>query len=60
MDPDLTDAKFTTDHSVETDALIEMAHARRPLARVAVYDEEGRILRRVKPRNLGDEVAERN
>ena len=34
-----------------------MAYTRRPWARVTIYDEEGRILRRVKPRNWADEAA---
>ena len=60
MDPELVDAQFTTDDPVEADEFLEMAHARRPWARVTIYDEEGRILRRVKPRNWVDEAGERN
>lgn len=44
----------------EADDFLEMAHARKPWARVTIYDEEGRILRRVKPRNWVDEAAQRN
>ncbi len=35
-----------------------MAHAHRPWARVTIYDEEGRVLRRVKPRSWMDEAVE--
>ena len=58
--PELMDAEFTTDDPEEADELLEMAHARRPWARVTIYDEDGRILRRVKPRNWVDEAGERN
>ena len=60
MDPELMDAEFTTDSPEEADELLEMAHVRRPWARVTIYDDEGRILRRVKPRNWVDEAGERN
>ena len=58
MDPELVDAQFTTDDPLEADELLEMVHAHRPWARVTIYDEEGRILRRVKPRNWVDEAEE--
>ena len=58
MDPELADAEHTTDSHEEAVELLEMAHARRPWARVTIYDEEGRILRRVKPRNRVDWVRE--
>ena len=60
MDPELVDAEFTTDSPEEADELLGMAHARRPWARVTIYDEEGQIMRRVKPRNWVDEAGERN
>ena len=34
--------------------------ARRPWGRVTIYDEEGRIVRRVKPRSWVDEAGEGN
>lgn len=34
---------------MEADELLELANARRPCARVTIYDEEGRILKRVTP-----------
>ena len=48
------------DRPGQADELLEMAHARRPWARVTIYDEEGRILRRVKPRNWMDGAEEVN
>ncbi len=38
MDPDLVDAEYRTDDPEEADELLEMAHARRPWARVTIYD----------------------
>ncbi|MEE9248000.1 MAG: hypothetical protein V3U79_04800 [Dehalococcoidia bacterium] len=49
-----------TDDPEKADELLEMAHAHRPWARVTIYDEEGRVLRRVKPRNWVDEAREVN
>ncbi len=43
MDPELVDAEYTTDSPEEADELLEMAHARRPWARVTIHDEEGRV-----------------
>ena len=60
MGPELVDAELTTDSPKEADVHLEMAHARRRWARVTIYDDEGRILRRVKPRNWVDEAGERN
>ncbi len=60
MDPELVEAEFTTESPEEADELLEMAHARRPWARVTIYDQEGRILRKVKPRSWVDEAGERN
>ncbi len=58
MAPKLVDAQYTTDSPEEADELLEMAHARRPWARGTIYDEQGRILRRVKPRNWVNEAGE--
>ncbi len=60
MDPELVDAEYTTDDPEEADELLEMAHARRPWARVTIYDEERRILKRLKPRSWVDEAGEVN
>ena len=45
MDPQLVDAECTTDSAEVADEFLEMAHARRPWARVTIYDEEGRVRR---------------
>ena len=60
MDPELVDAEYTTDDPEEASELIDMAHARRPWSRVTIYDGEGQIPRRVKPRNWVDEAGDRN
>ncbi len=45
VDPELVDAEYTTDSPEEADELLEMAHARRPWARVTIYDDEGLRMR---------------
>ncbi len=40
-----SDAEYTTDSPEEADELLEMAHARRPWARVTIYDDKGRVRR---------------
>lgn len=58
-DADLYEGKhsFVWRHGADLIELLEMVHARRPWARVTIYDEEGRILRRVKPRPRPFDVA---
>jgi hypothetical protein len=41
------------DSPAEAGELLEKAYARRPWARITIYDEERRIRRRVKPRRPG-------
>ena len=54
MDPELSDASIHVDGPEKANELLEMVHARRPWARVTIYDGQGRILRRVRPRNWVD------
>ncbi len=57
MDPELSDAELHVDDPQEADELLEMIHARRPWARVTIYDDKGHIVRRVKPRNWVDAAS---
>ena len=59
MDPRRPSRQFTTDDPEEADELLEMAHARRPWARVTIYDEEGWV-EEDEAEEIVNEAVERN
>lgn len=60
LDPELADAAMYVDDPEDADELLELVHARRPCARVTIYDELGGIVRRKRPRSWVEQAQESN